>query len=528
MAYKLLICDDEQIICDGLCHLVQWQSLGFEVAALCHDGASVLEYITNHAVDVILTDIQLDDLSGIDIARQVFAQRLPIRIVLISGHRSFAYAQEAMAYNVFEYVTKPVDFDEISSIFTKLRESLDEALRQRESTQRREAHFRELLPFLRKQFFSDLALGLIRREEEIDRRAKLFECGIDVRRAPCCVIRLQIEDYEAFVHDSWNYDSEGLNNAGYNFFSGRYGDVQFFPVLDDVSNWFILAAGAGGMTIGDMNALTDEYLRKKTELMQNMLHIKIRYHAEAACGSLVQLAQRNSLSPASQAQADTQDRSAQIAQLQDMFLSYVNAGDFSALEALVSEYCALIAGSTPYRQRFELTRLFMVIQQRMLDNGVNLTGVTESALQGLRLLSGQEPLPSQEMICRALADISQDIQTRTSAENNAIISKAMRYLEENYMHIVTLRDVSGHVFLSPTYFSQFFKSNSGMTFSDYLLKVRMEHAVRLLKSPENKIQDIGLLVGYTDSKYFSRLFKRSTGLTPSEYRQKYFIGGGAP
>ena len=115
--------------------------------------------------------------------------------------------------------------------------------------------------------------------------------------------------------------------------------------------------------------------------------------------------------------------------------------------------------------------------------------------------------------CRAIRDQKEE-------RSNSAAKKAMLYIQENYSKDISLDDVSGLVNISPYYFSKVFKDETGETFVEYLTKLRIVYAKKLLREKEKSIKQICLESGYSDPNYFSRIFKKSVGVTPSEFQKE--------
>ncbi|WP_391117664.1 response regulator [Psychrobacillus sp. L3] len=133
--YKLLIADDEYEIRNGLSSYFPWEDIGFEVVGQAANGIEVLEFITDHSVDVILSDIRMPEMSGIDIAKKLFEQNSTIQIVFLSGYKDFHYAQQAINYGVKNYISKPTKYSELSSTFIRIKERLDQKPNSKVSSQ---------------------------------------------------------------------------------------------------------------------------------------------------------------------------------------------------------------------------------------------------------------------------------------------------------------------------------------------------------------------------------------------------------
>lgn len=132
--YKVIVAEDERLIRSYICDFINEYVDGFCVAKSFMDGRDVLEYLAEHSVHVIVTDIRMLEISGIEVARYVYEQHLPIRVILLSGYQDFGYAQEAIDYHVQSYLTKPVDPAELQKSLEKIKQQLDESAKSAEQT----------------------------------------------------------------------------------------------------------------------------------------------------------------------------------------------------------------------------------------------------------------------------------------------------------------------------------------------------------------------------------------------------------
>ena len=124
MKHKLMIVDDEPIICNGLAEYFPWESLGFVVVARLENGRQALEYIKNFSVDVILADIRMPIMDGLEVAKYIYENNPEIKVVFLSGYRDFDYARQAIGYGVKEYIVKPAKLEKITEVFEKIRTDL--------------------------------------------------------------------------------------------------------------------------------------------------------------------------------------------------------------------------------------------------------------------------------------------------------------------------------------------------------------------------------------------------------------------
>jgi two-component system response regulator YesN len=123
--YKLLIADDEYEIRNGLSSYFPWNDVGFEVVSQAENGHQVIEYTTKHEVDVLLCDIRMPIMTGIEVARELQKIKSPIKIIFLSGYKDFEFAQQALIYGVKNYIVKPTKYDDLMNIFMGIKEELD-------------------------------------------------------------------------------------------------------------------------------------------------------------------------------------------------------------------------------------------------------------------------------------------------------------------------------------------------------------------------------------------------------------------
>lgn len=133
--YKLGIVDDEPKLLAGISSYYPWNELGFEIVTQLHNGKEVLEYLKCNFLDVVFTDISMPEMDGIELAKALHEEYPEIAVVFLSGYAEFKYAQQALKYNVCDYILKPVKYDEIVQVFSQIKNKLDDKYGQREEAE---------------------------------------------------------------------------------------------------------------------------------------------------------------------------------------------------------------------------------------------------------------------------------------------------------------------------------------------------------------------------------------------------------
>ena len=171
--YKIMIVDDEEEVRKAIVKKMDWESLGFEVVADAENGMEALEKAETLELDVILTDIKMPFMDGLELGRILQEKHSPIKLILFSGFDEFEYAKEAIRLNVMEYVLKPVNAEELSGVLTRVKEELDADIAQSRSMERLKRDYEEMLPVIRERFLTDFVRGFFDREHAERRMEEL-------------------------------------------------------------------------------------------------------------------------------------------------------------------------------------------------------------------------------------------------------------------------------------------------------------------------------------------------------------------
>lgn len=123
--YQMLIAEDDRFAIEGLRSEIHWEKYNIKVAACCINGEEALREIRRRPIDILLTDIKMPKMDGLELAREVLAMGKGTRIVIVSGYGEFSYAQQALKMGVFDYLLKPVTLDKIESVFSRLLQDMD-------------------------------------------------------------------------------------------------------------------------------------------------------------------------------------------------------------------------------------------------------------------------------------------------------------------------------------------------------------------------------------------------------------------
>lgn len=188
--YKIILVEDEAIIRRGIKRGVKWEEQGFEIAAEAEDAEEALRLLQEMPVDVVLTDVKMPGMNGVELSRKVKEQYPQTEIVILSGFAEFEYAKAAVSFGAFEYMVKPVRKQEIEAVFYRLKEKLDRRFREQAEEQRRMLVLNEGMEKLREALLLELLEGERKAYTNLEEEIMRLELELSTRNVQAAVIRI--------------------------------------------------------------------------------------------------------------------------------------------------------------------------------------------------------------------------------------------------------------------------------------------------------------------------------------------------
>lgn len=208
MVYTLIITDDDMMIRKGLNSLIPWEDLGFRLIGLFDDGKPVLDHLRQQSVDVILTDIRMHEIGGLDIAQEVYERHLPTQVIILSGYQEFEFAQRAVHYGVREYLLKPISLDLLTETFQKLYAELEHRMGKQTQIIKMEEHLSELEMQRDNLFLQDAYFGKLLQEDAFEKRCQINHYDADMRFRRSFLFQISFDGNPALISSVINLLSE--------------------------------------------------------------------------------------------------------------------------------------------------------------------------------------------------------------------------------------------------------------------------------------------------------------------------------
>lgn len=163
--YTVLLVDDEEEVIQVIMKKINWEGLGFSVIGYANNGVKALEMVEEFQPDVVMTDIRMPYMDGMELSSRIKTEFPATKILLFTGFDEFEYAKEAIHLELEEYILKPVNSVELTNVFTKLKIKLDQEISEKQNVEELQKYYMESLPLLQANFYSTLMEGRIKRED---------------------------------------------------------------------------------------------------------------------------------------------------------------------------------------------------------------------------------------------------------------------------------------------------------------------------------------------------------------------------
>ncbi|MBQ3554224.1 MAG: response regulator [Clostridia bacterium] len=496
---RAIVVEDERNIREGIGTFIETVATDYEVVGLFSDGDEAIEYLEKNEVDLVLTDIRMSRISGIELVKYLYENHPRTLSVVLSGYREFEYAKSAMAYHVFDYLLKPADYGELEKMLQKAAEEIRRRNQENESNAKLEA----LLPELRREFFISLLAGTFKQTETIAEKASLLQLGAKFIESSCSVIEVSLVDYEDFFESKWKYGRDSFHNAIENLILTNHyeaGCKLYFVGDYHYQTACIFASVENASNPQEAEHILEKELDKLTVSARQVMSCELQFSAGKIFKNPLELAQNRCF---------TEEGS--YADRVTLLKTYISMNSEEEGLLLARSLFDEMKGNTLPYIKGRVLEIFHTLCD--VDEGQNFP--EESVNRIIRAETMEE---IEREYLGQITFMINCAQAAQESSHNLVIKRAKQYIEKNFAMDISLQDVAEHVYLNPVYFSKYFKEHTKKNFSDYLADVRINFAKKELVNGK-KIDDVCRLSGYRNSSYFSKIFKTSTGMTPREYQR---------
>lgn len=522
--YKVLLADDEALIREVLSESMDWESAGFCLCAVCENGREAIKAIEEKQPDLVLTDICMPYADGLDVAKYVQENCPQCKVAIISGYDNFAYAKEAIQYQVGAYILKPVTARELKEVLLKLHEEIAKERADAEKQKKVREAFEQNKGYFKERFLSRLI-----REKDVHQDMKGRMELYDIHLEGECFSVVQIK----YIRQEDPADI--LLFVLYNVIEELVREETCCEVFQDISNiTTLIFCGESTYQVETEIQRIAEVIRIHVEkffsepvmilsgkCVWDLAHLGQSYENVKRASEYAFLFDDNELifgkefiNRGAKAEVDTGELARQM-------ISRMKRNDREGVSAEVKKFFQDM-------RRLYMTKVRTGMYVQSLTTRISLFA-DEAGIDEKNMMLWEKPLfeeivdqgraeQMEELLLKFCLEVTESISKNREKLGKSLAERAMEYIDGNYQDTsLSLNSVSKALAISTSYFSALFKAQTGETFIEALTKVRLEKAKELLRTTELKSYEIAEKVGYSDAHYFGSIFKRNEGITPKEY-----------
>lgn len=525
MEYKVFLVEDEIVTREGIRDNVDWAAAGFKFCGEASDGEIALPLIEENKPDILVTDIKMPFMDGLQLSRLV-RERMPwVKIIFLSGHDEFEYAQAAVKLGATEYLLKPISSGDLLKALKRIQIQLDKERKDRENFAELKKRSEGSLDLLREKFLLRLVMGGITSVDAIE-QSKQF--GLDIIAQSYLVLLLKIglcDNNKPFDYHEYQRVEDTISTWVSN-------NSKVLQIRKDLEEIVLLLIGSDPKQLQQDGINLGKSIKRRVE-KKSICNLSLGmgtpqqrlgdiHHSfiEAIKSVKDDEASSRAVEPnnaVEKIELFHLDRSAledylKFGTLQDYdqyYFTYLQSVSEESLQSdLIKNYLIVDVVLTIAKFISDLGgKAEQIIPEvsdigNLLDNVVDISEMTEVL----------KKLVTSTIIFR---------DSNANYERSKLIQKAKLHIDGHFSNPdLKMSQMAEKFNISPGHFSTVFSQEIGETFRDYLTKLRIHRAKELLRSTSLKISQIAFQVGYNDPHYFSTVFKKNTGLPPRQFRAK--------
>lgn len=512
--YNILVADDESIIREGIKYLFDYESLGYRIVDEAASGDEAYEKIMNLQPDVVLMDIRMPGMTGLDVINKAREQGFRGKVVIISSYTDFKYAQEAIRYGVQYYITKPIDEEELEQILRTLKEEFD-----------------------KEQLASDTSLHYKHKAHDSIVKDILLGLG-DLSLLNLSDMHLQADVYQVVISEKYSLDS---HDAAYDFADllrvTNHDNNSFDSITLEYNDVILLK---GGFAIQKFNEFLERYQRENRPQKNSPLDtLFITYgrcvnsleDVPKSYQDAYQLLHRRFFCDQEQHTIGFEDlpafenntsilNDALLNEYTNALLNYIQAFNRNMVASTLKNLQDVLynAADSIDSIKLFLADLYLQIKEHMNHLYPNNTIPFSSNSDIIRTIEQKHFL--YEIILFFTEQFELIMAATGTSNRDSVLDDILHYINHNYATNITLENIAPLFGYNSSYLGKIFSKKMGENFNSYVDHIRIERSKELLLNDDMKVYLIAEKVGYRNVDYFHIKFKKYVGQSPAEFRKK--------
>ncbi|MZQ81110.1 response regulator [Paenibacillus sp. 5J-6] len=519
MMYKVMIVDDESVIRQGLQSFVDWKSLDCELVVMASNGMEAKEYLQSVQIDIVITDIKMPGMDGIELAKYMYENHSHTKVILLTAYADFAYAQSAIKYNVVDFLVKINPTEKIPEAVQKAKELI--ALQQK--------HLSEI----RDKFIKEVYDNMISHPEVIANKMK--EHGIFLDHYLIAVF--EINDLAENHSETTSREYDSLVNQVRHFSNLAFKDSQHYTSIIS-RNQLVSIVSFANENESEYKQLIPNKCREILKMVDNFMNFTV--HVGISLPHISPFELSEAFGEAKKALTD--------GLYHDIAISFYHPNDTTSLglrsvqtHTYIDEIITYIQQENAVEASLKLTKLFDSYKENnapiehIKAGGLLLCSMTfklfaEPQWADLSFVNNESKAYAQIQNCKSIRDLFQmlssfiqssiHILSSQGNHSNYLVREVNKCIREHFNKQINLQFIAEYVHVNSSYLSRLYKKETGEALMDTLNKYRIDMAKRMLKNSTLKIFEVARGVGIEDPAYFTHVFTKYTGVSPRAFKEK--------
>lgn len=510
----VLIVDDELIIRQGLKCIIEWEKLGFEIIGEAANGDDALRLILQKNPDVVMLDIRMPKLPGLEVVKQVREKGYNGKIIILSGFSDFKYAQEAIRYGVEYYLTKPIDEDELTQTLQEINKNLEKEIRHQEVLEQYRAKARTIILY------------------------DILEGNANINHINIPQMNLYAEDYQVVIYEKYSHHASSMTYRFADLLKVTNEDNSSYESLTMEGNEILLLKGS--FILKKFQEFLSHYeAEQKPQVNSPLDSLFITYGRIVHSLEDVHISYQEALR-LMQRRFFCEHRQHTIGY--DQLPDIATRGNYELTPEKLPDYCERLIGFIQTAKRNQVAETLNELENNLyyaVDDipkiKLFLTDLYLSIKEKLAHLyhNANIPFPGNAEIIKVIGDkyylyeiilfFTEQFEIIMRAIGNpsssGVMDDIIHYIEHNYMDNIKLETIAPLFGYNSSYLGKIFNKKVGVGFNMFVDQVRINHSKELLTNTDLKVYEISEKVGYRNVDYFHTKFKKYVNQSPAEYRK---------
>lgn len=531
---KIFLVEDEVIIRNSIKNSIDWNKEGYEFLGEAGDGELAYPLIVQLKPDILLTDIKMPFMDGLELSQAVKKELPEIKIIILSGYNDFDFAKRGIEIGITDYLLKPISAEELMKVINGVAIKIREEREERAQIRKYEEDMQDNLEFERQNLFTRMIMDNMTMTEILEEGRRL---DLDLSAPVYNFVLFKLMNYgrrefqqelmDAFMNIEAYIESQ--NNI-VSFNRGVEGHAFLFLAEDEQELKNEIEASRIKIRQILDNFPEVEYFGGIGKPVSRLRELKESFQdAERAFSARFSSHKNRIVSREELIEENGQEPMlagiGSMGENREMIAKFLRNGTEEEIKSFVSAYFKEILGkniNSMMLRQYVMIDVYITVVAFGEKIGMDIDQIQNKCgnMREIQLNVGTTEV-MREYVERLLGEMIKVRDDISGQRYSDIIEAARKYIQMNYMSDeISLGSVASSVGMSASYFSSLFSQETNQTFVEYLTGIRMDKAKELLMCSNKKSSEIGFEVGYKDSHYFSHIFKKTQGCSPKEYRSR--------